>query len=87
METKLRRALECLAKLENRRQRQNVRIGLKEGMEGREQRLSLRNYEKLLGIEGDRVRIERGHCTGPPLRPGGNKVPRAVLVRQETGIG
>ncbi len=56
--------------------------GLKEGVEGKD---SVAFFEKwipeVLGTQGDRVKIEKAHRTGPPLKLGGKDALRAVLVR------
>ena len=57
-------------------------VGLKDGVEGREPVAFFEKWiPEVLGIQGDRIRIERAHRTGPPLRLGGMEASRAVLVR------
>lgn len=83
LEVQLKKALDRLENLENQTRRQNIRIiGLKEGAE---RKTPVDIFEKwipdVLNMPKDRIKIERAHRTGPPLRVDVKEGPRAVLVR------
>uniref|UniRef100_A0A8C5HT91 Reverse transcriptase domain-containing protein n=1 Tax=Gouania willdenowi TaxID=441366 RepID=A0A8C5HT91_GOUWI len=83
LEGELQKALDRLENFENQSRRQNLRIvGLNEGSEGR---TPVEFFEKwipdVLGMQTDRIKLDRAHRTGPPTRLSGKEGPRAVLVR------
>uniref|UniRef100_A0A8C5N7I9 Reverse transcriptase domain-containing protein n=1 Tax=Gouania willdenowi TaxID=441366 RepID=A0A8C5N7I9_GOUWI len=83
LEGELQKALDRLENFENQSRRQSLRIvGLNEGSEGR---TPVEFFEKwipdVLGMQTDRIKLDRAHRTGPPTRLSGKEGPRAVLVR------
>lgn len=83
LEVQLKKALDRQENFENQTRRQNIRIiGLKEGAEGKTPVDIFENWiPDVLNMPKDRIKIERAHRTGPPLRVAVKEGPRAVLVR------